>query len=80
VAIRWHEWNRRRLRDEAIVEAFLAGRTTVQLATEHGLTKMRVSQIIAAAGVSRREGGLCVTGRKVKSPVQGAPILRTSTP
>jgi len=39
-------------RDAAIIEARMAGARAVELAAEHGLTRRRVEQIIAAAGLT----------------------------
>jgi hypothetical protein len=47
----------RQRRDAWMVREFRAGRTLADVARDAGVTKMRASQIMRAAGVSRYQGG-----------------------
>jgi hypothetical protein len=47
----------RERRNDWVVRQYRSGRTLTDIARDVGLTKMRVQQIVRAAGVSRREGG-----------------------
>lgn len=51
-------------RDRAIVDRFRAGETTTAIAAAHGLTRQRVSQILAREGVGKREGGRALASRR----------------
>jgi hypothetical protein len=66
-------------RNAAIVEAFRRGVTTSELARTHRVTTMRVSQILAAAGVRREEGGAYLQ-RHVYAAEPGAVRVLRLTP
>lgn len=66
-------------RNAAIVEAFRRGVTTSELARKYHVTTMRVSQILAAAGVRRQDGGAYLR-RHVYAAEPGAVRVLRLTP
>ena len=81
----WREWKEMQRRNETIVEAFMQGQTMCALAAQHRVSRIRIGQIIKAAGVERHEGGASLRARlkrqnrKGKRPEQSFPILGTGT-
>ena len=53
----------RRARDRQIAEDFRGGLTQEAVAARHGLSKMRVCQILQRKGVARWEGGAAKRSR-----------------
>jgi len=45
-------------RNQQIIAAYLAGQTVTSLATEHGISRQRVNQIVRGAGVDHRKPGM----------------------
>ena len=45
-------------RNQQITAAYLAGQTVTSLASEHGVSRQRVNQIVRGAGVEHRKPGM----------------------
>lgn len=45
-------------RNAAIIAAYQSGQTVTSLATEHGISRQRINQLVRAAGVEHRKPGM----------------------